>query len=177
MLLSPLGVEQVHKTGQRLARLKVHAMYVSPVERCRQTAEILSHYVNLPGQVREPLAELDYGQWTRAALADLRREERFKRWNAHRSGTQIPGGEWMLEVQARIVREILELRDKHPGETVVLVSHGDVIKAAAAYVLGTPPDLLLRIEISLASVTVIAWGDYGPWVLAVNSTGDVPMPY
>jgi probable phosphoglycerate mutase len=68
--------------------------------------------------------------------------------------------------------------------TFLLIRHGahvlggDVIKAAVAYFIGTPLDLFRRMEISLASVSVVAIGDYGPWVLCVNNTGDeVPMPY
>ena len=53
---------------------------------------------------------------------------------------------------------------------------GDVIKAAVAYFLGVPLDLFQRIEIGLASVSVIAIADYGPWVLCVNNTGDVALP-
>jgi probable phosphoglycerate mutase len=41
-----------------------------------------------------------------------------------------------------------------------------------------PLDLFLRIEIGLASVSVVAVGDTGPWVLCVNNTGEeVQMPY
>ena len=45
------------------------------------------------------------------------------------------------------------------------------------YFLGVPLDLLLRIEISCASVSVVEWGDYGPWMLGVNFTGEIEMPY
>ena len=52
------------------------------------------------------------------------------------------------------------------------VSHADPIKAAVAQAVGTPLDLFQRIVVSPCSVTVIAYGDHGPLVLAVNSTGD-----
>ncbi len=84
----------------------------------------------------------------------------------------------MLEIQTRVVAEMVRLREAHPGECMAVVSHGDVIKAAVAHFLGVPLDLFLRIEIGLASVSVVAVGDTGPWVLCVNNTGDeVQMPY
>ncbi|HSU65911.1 MAG TPA: histidine phosphatase family protein, partial [Tepidisphaeraceae bacterium] len=92
-------------------------------------------------------------------------------------GTRIPGGELMLEIQSRIVKQMLRLREVHPEQCVAIVSHGDVIKAALAYWLGVPLDLFLRIEISLASVSVVAIGDYGPWVLCVNNTDSIQLPY
>jgi broad specificity phosphatase PhoE len=173
--LSPLGREQVERMVERVAGLGIESIYVSPVDRCRETAEVLARRLKLGVEIRDALAELDYGGWTGRRVAELREEELFRRWNAHRAGTRIPGGELMLEVQLRIVQEMIRLREMHDGNTVALVTHGDVIKAAAAYALGTPLDLLLRIEISLASVTVIAWGEYGPWVLTMNSTPEVAM--
>ena len=78
----------------------------------------------------------------------------------------------MPEVQTRAVTEMERLREIHPDAHVALVSHGDVIKAAAAYFLGVPLDLFQRLVIDPASVTVIAVDDYGPRVLRVNGTVD-----
>jgi broad specificity phosphatase PhoE len=137
----------------------------------------LSEETGVKVEVRETLAELDFGKWTGEKWTEFREEELWRRWNAHRSGTRMPGGETMLEVQARVVGEMMRIREERGGERVAVVSHGDVIKAAVAYVLGAPLDLMLRIEILLASVTVVEWGEYGPWVLGVNFTGEIEMPY
>jgi probable phosphoglycerate mutase len=74
-------------------------------------------------------------------------------------------------MQTRMVSTLDRLRDRHPGGTIVCVSHADTIKAAVAHALGTHLDLFQRIVISPASVTAITWGPGGPAVLAVNSTG------
>jgi probable phosphoglycerate mutase len=54
---------------------------------------------------------------------------------------------------------------------VVAVSHADPIKAAVADAVGTHLDLFQRIVVSPCSVSAIAYGDGGPIVLCVNSTG------
>jgi probable phosphomutase (TIGR03848 family) len=175
--LSPLGREQARRMAERVARLPVSAIYASPADRTRETAELLAQALNLPVQVRESLNELDFGDWTGRSVAELRSLEGFARWNGFRSGTRMPGGETMLEIQARMVDEMLRLRERHGEGCIALVSHGDVIRAALAWALGMPLDLLTRIEIGLASVSVVAVADYGPWVLCVNHSGeDVPMP-
>jgi probable phosphoglycerate mutase len=74
-------------------------------------------------------------------------------------------------MQTRIVGTIDRLRLAHPGGVVVAVSHADPIKAAVAHAMGTHLDLFQRIVISTCSVTAIAYGDGGPVVLTVNSTG------
>jgi probable phosphoglycerate mutase len=75
-------------------------------------------------------------------------------------------------MQARICGAIGDLVARHPGETVVAVSHADPIKAAVAAAMGTHLDLFQRIVVSPCSITAILYGESGPVVLAVNSTGD-----
>lgn len=175
--LSPLGIQQATDMAERVAKLPVRAIYCSPIDRTRETASILSQRIGLPVEISEALSEIDFGQWTRKTLDELRPQPHWQQWNAFRSGTQIPSGESMLQVQSRIVAEMLRLRQLHPEQSIALVSHGDVIKAAVAYWMGVPLDLFMRIEIGLASVSVIAIGDFGPWVLCVNNTSEIQMPY
>jgi len=173
--LSPAGQEQTVGLATRLSSLPIRAVYTSPLERTRETAEAIAKPLNLTPQVRDELMELNFGDWTGERLDDLRPQEHWKQFNAFRSGTPAPNGELMLETQGRIVGLMTRLREAHPNETVALVSHADVIKSAVAYFLGVPIDLFLRIEISCASVSVVAVADYGPWVLGVNHTGDMPV--
>ena len=74
----------------------------------------------------------------------------------------------MLEAQSRIVEVIERCRKAHPERAVVLVSHGDVIKAALLYHLGMPMDAYSRFEISPASISTLAVGDWGSRVLRMN---------
>ncbi len=79
-----------------------------------------------------------------------------------------------MEVQTRMVRQLDCLADAHSEETVAVVSHGDPLRSVIAYYLGIPLDLLLRFEISPASVSVVEQHEWGPRVLCLNETGDVP---
>ncbi len=175
--LSPDGQAQAARLAERVSHLPIKAIYCSPIDRVRQTAQPVADRLGLPVRVNDTLAEIDYGEWTGRTLDELRPLPHWQRWNSFRSGTRVPGGESMLDIQSRVVAEMLRLRDHHPGECVAVFSHGDVIKAAVAYFLGVPLDLFMRIEIGLASISVVAVAEYGPWVLCVNNTGDVPMPY
>ncbi|CAI8975528.1 histidine phosphatase family protein [Methylocaldum szegediense] len=170
--LSPLGHEQARHMAERVAKLPVHAIYSSPAERTLETAQYLSDRIELPVQVLESLYEIDFGDWTGQPLEELRRNARFRFWNCFRSGTRIPGGEVMIETQTRIVADMLRLREQHGKGCIALVSHGDVIKAAVAYFLGVPLDLFTRIEIGLASVSIVSIDEQGPWVLGINNQGD-----
>ncbi|HEX6111101.1 MAG TPA: histidine phosphatase family protein, partial [Geminicoccaceae bacterium] len=124
--------------------------------------------LHLEVQIAQELNEIDYGAWTNRTLADLRELAEWRRFNLFRSGSRIPGGETMLEVQERMLRLLERLGAAHPEQTIALVSHGDVIKAALAYYLGVPLDLLQRIELGPASLSILRVEPYGPQVLLIN---------
>jgi hypothetical protein len=93
-------------------------------------------------------------------------------WGDKHRPTAIPGGEIMLEVQTRMVREMDRMCELHPESHVAIFSHADVIKAAVAHFAGIPLDLFHRLEISPASISVIALDKYGPRILRVNHPGE-----
>lgn len=172
--LSPGGQEQATQLAARLQAAPLKAIYCSPLERTRETAAAIGAPLELAPQTLPDLLELDFGDWMGQKLEALRPQEKWRQFNAFRSGTRAPNGELMLETQLRIVGCMERLREQHPNDAIALVSHGDVIKSAVAYFLGVPLDMFQRIEISPASVSIVAVADYGPWVLCVNHTGDLP---
>jgi len=173
--LSDDGRRQAEQVARRLARLpRVAAVYTSPLERARETAAPIARARSLGLRVERGLSELDIGAWTGITLARARRKREWKTVQQHPSGFRFPGGESFPEMQARMTSTLADLVARHPGATLVAVSHADPIKAAAAQALGTPLDLFQRIVIAPASVTAIAYGPGGPVVLTVNSAdGDL----
>jgi len=97
--------------------------------------------------------------------------ELYAQWEHAGADWRFPGGESLTEMQTRVTSALARLVLRHPGATIVAVSHADPIKAAVAYALGVPLDLFQRIVIGTASITVIAYGPDGPLVLGVNSAG------
>lgn len=175
--LSDEGRAQAKAAGERLATLpKVNAIYASPLERTRETAGAIAAALGLKVSVDKGLVEADIGDWTGQELKTVRKSPEWKIVHSYPSGFRFPGGESFVEMQTRIVATLERLRKAHPGETIVAVSHADVIKAAVAHALGTHLDLFQRIVISPCSVTAIAYADGGPTVLSVNTTGDGPAP-
>jgi broad specificity phosphatase PhoE len=102
-------------------------------------------------------------------LSELANDSIWSRFNTNRGTVSAPGGEMMIDVQARISKQLECLRLDHLGETVAVVSHADVIKAALMLYLNMPLDCHLRLEISPASVSVVELAEWGPRVLAINT--------
>lgn len=171
--LAETGQEQAERAAARIAGLdRVDAVYASPLERTRETAAPIARARGLRVRTAKGLLECDFGSWTGKKLAALRKRPEWRQVQSQPSGFRFPGGESFAEMQQRIWSELQRLVATHPGGTVVAVSHADPIKAAVAMATGVHLDLFQRIVISPCSITPLLFGEGGPVVLAVNSTGD-----
>lgn len=171
--LADAGVAQANAAAERVAplRVKVAAVYSSPLERTRETAAPIAKALGLRVRSARGLLECDFGEWTGADLKALRKLPGWETVQRYPSGFRFPGGESFAEMQARMTGAIQQLAQDHEGQVVVAVSHADPIKTAVAAAMGTHLDLFQRIVISPASVTAVRYGRDGPVVLCVNSTG------
>jgi broad specificity phosphatase PhoE len=166
--LSAKGRSEIAVIAERLAAEKIDAIYASPLQRTSETAEIVAQRLALPVQYREDVIELDFGEWTGLTADQIRKDERWQMWNNCRSIATIPGGESWRKVQDRVVHAMFDMQRLHPDEALVVVSHGDVIRAALLFALGMPLDFYSRIEVGLASLNTIHIDNSGIRVLAVN---------
>jgi len=170
------GRAEIASQAERLAREKIAAIYASPLQRTRETAEIVSARLSLSIEFRDDLLELDFGEWTGATFDAIRADPRWQAWSTQRSLAAIPGGESMRAVQQRIVAAMIELNERHLHETIVLVSHGDVIRCVLLFALGMPLDFYNRIEIGQGSISTISLGAGGIRVLTLSDRPRLPSP-
>jgi probable phosphoglycerate mutase len=168
-----LGVEgraQADRVAQRFAGERIAAVYSSPLERARETAEPIAAAVGLNVQLAAGLTEIDVGEWTGRSFDELHADERWQHWNREREAGCPPGGEPMRDVQNRALRQVEEWRAAHPDQTVIAVSHSDVIKTVVCGVLGLSLDRYHAFEIAPASVTRLVVWQGGGKILALNET-------
>jgi len=173
--LSPAGREQAHRAAMRLSELTTvpSALYASPLERTRETAAPIAAALGLKVRIDKGLVECDFGEWTGRRLSSLRRLAQWRAVQHAPSTFRFPGGESFTEMQLRIWGALERLSAAHPGETVVLVSHADPIKAAVTYAQGVPLDLFQRTVISTCSISAVMLTGTTPIVLSVNNTGSL----
>lgn len=170
--LSAQGRAEADALADRLSSQRLTAVLSSPLERAIETATPIAERQGLPLTVEPALNELDLGAWSGKRFDDLHGDPAWELWNRTRShGRPAPGespGESMAEAQTRIAALLDRLRRAHPGGTLALVSHGDIVKAALAHAMGLPLDFHGRFEIGPASRSVIIAGDWGLKVHSIN---------
>ena len=171
--LSQEGQAQAAATADRLAALPIVAVYASPIERTRQTAEAIARHHGLEVRIVEGVIEADYGDWTGGQLEDLAKTDLWKVVQRAPSRARFPNGESIAEMQTRTIGALERLVAEHAGEMIVVVSHADPIKSVIAYFTGVHLDLFQRVAVSPASVTVFTIGPHGVTLVKSNDTGSL----
>ena len=168
--LSERGIEQ-SDVAERLKELaqKPSAIYVSPLERARETAAPIAKALRLKPIIDAGFSSVTLVLWTGKRLATLARRPEWANVQHAPSTFRFPEGESFSEMQLR-VGDGHAIAKRHAHRTVVVVSHADPIKAAVTYALGVPLDLFQRTVISPCSVSAVAFTGGTPIVLCVNST-------
>ncbi len=120
--LNDTGREQAQAAGRLLTRRTWDAIYTSPLSRARETASIIAAENGLPEPIAvEQLVERNYGDAEGLNFAEIDRR--------YPNRSEVPGQESRADVSARVVPALRELAAAHPGESVLIVSHGGAIRS------------------------------------------------
>lgn len=191
------GRGQAARLAEVFAGIPLAAAISSPLPRTQQTLELLlaERTSQVPVHFDEALSEVDYGEWTGGALKDLAKDPLWRLVQSHPSAVTFPGGESMAGMAARAAAAVrawvahwdAELGSQAQGEptqqstepaappvaNVVIVSHGDIIKAVLADALGMHLDAFQRIAVDPASVSVVHYVEGRPMVECMNTDGSL----
>lgn len=120
--LNDIGRGQAHATGALLASRRWTALVASPLSRAAETARLIGEHVGLGDPEIEPrFAERDYG--AAEGLTGPEIDALFP------DGMHVPGRESREAVAERAVAALHDLAARHPGEAVIVVAHGGVIRS------------------------------------------------
>jgi probable phosphomutase (TIGR03848 family) len=171
--LDDRGRAQAEALAERFVRVRLTAIYSSPLDRCVQTMAPLAARQHLNVVTHEGLIEMDVGTWTGRPLAQMRRTRMWKELIQRPSQFRFPDGESFADAQTRALAEIHAIAKRHPRGRVAVGSHGDIIRMLVAHLSGAHLDLFQRTIADPASVSVVVLGDADPHVLLVNDTGSL----
>ena len=138
--LNATGRAQADRLADRLADLPLDAIYASELKRAQETAVVVArHHPHLTVHHVGDFDEMAWGVWEGKTReeddVEAVFEEAYRRWAAGEYAYRIEGGESILEVQARALRGIEGVLARHEGETVLVVSHGRLLRVLLASAL------------------------------------------
>ncbi|MET9480609.1 bifunctional RNase H/acid phosphatase [Streptomyces sp. NPDC006638] len=158
--LSPAGRRQAEAAAAAFAaRGTVQDIVSSPLLRCRETAQAAADRLGLDVVIEDDLRETDFGAWEGMSFAEVRERypDDLAAWLSSPKVAPTGGGESFATVGRRVAAARDRLLTRYAGRTVLVVTHVTPVKELVRLALGAPPESLFRMELSAASVSVVAY--------------------
>jgi broad specificity phosphatase PhoE len=157
MALSSLGHQHARALADWFGESPVDAVYMSPMQRVRQTAIPLLEAKRLQPVVLEDLREVDFGDWTGYGWQDI--QARFGvvayDWLETLENGGIPNGETATCLKARVRPCLQRVVEENPHRSVAVVCHGGIVRVMLALLLEMPLSHMAHFNIDYGSVTLV----------------------
>lgn len=172
--LSPLGILQSARLAECLANESIDAVYSSRQSRAWLTAAPLAARLGLEVIADPRLRERSFGVFEGLTLDEIaeRYPREFKKWRERDPAWRPEGGESGQQLIDRVLSVVSDIGIRHPGQTVVLVSHGgvlDVLYRAARLLEWHAPREHQMLNAAVNRLTTSAT----PLLLSIERWGDV----
>ncbi|MDH3833671.1 MAG: histidine phosphatase family protein [Nitrosopumilus sp.] len=154
--LTDTGIKQAEHTAQLLEHMNISAIYSSPIQRAKHTAEIVGKSNSLDITTDDRLIELDMGKFTGMPYDEIFNSHGNVFMKFYNGELEIAhnGVETFTEVKKRVLGIVEHVIEKHPNENVVLVTHMDPIKAMLSTIVDLSPTNLFELIIANASLNI-----------------------
>lgn len=152
--LTEEGLIQAEKVAAEIAKIKPEVLIASPLQRTKQTAEIIAQATGLKPIYDEVWYECNFGDWDGLSVDEVKAKwpDEYLEWISSSTFTP-PHGESYDDLAARIEPAFDALAEQYPGKRVVIVTHNGVIKQLASMVIEGNPNSLFHIDVSPCSIS------------------------
>ena len=165
------GIEQAERIAKYLKPLNISAIYSSPIERAKHTAEIVAENNSMDYELDDRLIEIDMGKFTLMNYDDMFAKYGNIFLKFYENDPVI--AEHEVETFPHVRKRVHDIVDyvikKHGNQNVVLVTHMDPIKSILSVVMDLKPKTLFELVIANASLTIIKEQDNKFSLSAINA--------
>ena len=156
--LDAVGLAQARSTANYIRNTyKVDRIYASDLSRAYETVRPLAEALGMEAIRRRDLREVDVGIWQGMLIEDVKNKytEGYESYKANPGLYRFEGGESYVEACARAENAFAEIAKDNDGKTVVIGTHGGIVRAIRMAWNGIPPERMGEIpHVPNASVTV-----------------------
>jgi probable phosphoglycerate mutase len=166
--LNGIGMREAELAGGYLKDKEIHVIYSSPLSRAWQTAQKIARSHSLEVQPLDGIIDMSFGRWEGHSLQEIQKNdgELYRQWREEPHLVRIPGGESLDEVRIRTMAALDEVIQKHPGKTLVLITHRVVNKVLICGILGLDNSHFWQIAQDTTAINLIQHRD-GKYVLSL----------
>jgi broad specificity phosphatase PhoE len=163
------GRAQCASAGRLLRDFAITRIVTSPLVRAMESAEIVAGEIGVDVSTDADLEEVRFGRWQGLTYDEIRGEAEYRAFMADPLANRTPGGETILDVQRRGLAGLERIA---PGENVLFVSHGDIIRTTLCHFLAIPVTEFRRVRIDNCGISAASLRDGRAEVRFVNLLAD-----
>lgn len=149
-------------------------IYSSPLKRAFHTAEIICANKEIKPVIVSELREINFGEWEGLTIKEISKNfpSELYRWRNDELEAPMCGGDLSIKkASMRAKTAIEEIVSKHKGDSVIIVAHGGIIKAALVGLFGWNMTMYHKIIIGNTSISEIDFDDeLNPIIIRLNDT-------
>lgn len=167
--------EEGHRQSSRLAELlqeaPLGALFSSPLQRARQTADSVNRFHDLDVQIVADLTEVDVGEWEGRSWVHIEQEdpESYRRFMEDPENFGYLGGESLTDVASRVIPAFDRLLRSHLGHEIAVVAHNMVNRTLLAHLLDMPLNRARTLSQHNCGVNIIRYRKEESSVVTLNS--------
>jgi probable phosphoglycerate mutase len=175
--LTPIGLQMAQAFAQEYSKIPWQAVYCSPMKRTIATAKPLCDAIGMTMELRDGLKEIKYGQWEDLTVEQVQGKylQDHLNWLTEPAWNPPTGGETAVQVASRASLVISEIQEKYKDGNILVVSHKATIRILLCSLLSIDLGRFRdRIEMQVASVSVVKFDRYGPLLQRLGDRSHLP---
>jgi len=148
--VTEMGWKQIDALAERFKDIKIDAVYSSDLYRTRMTAGAVLRHHDVPFETSREFREINMGSWETKFFGDVSYNypEEMHKFIFDSENWQVEDSETFMQVQERAFKELMRVIEKHPGQSIAIVSHGVTIRCLLSKVTGISLSDVSRLPIS-----------------------------
>lgn len=163
--LSENGKQECETLSHYFEKILIDHVFASPLQRAKQSAEIIFPEHKSSVQIAESLVEFNYGTYEgyQRAMYDSEQDDIIRQWVTAPSNLTFPKGGNIQEHAQKSYAGFMELVSQNEDSTIACLSHRTTIRLIIAKIIGLPLDNFRSLPCSNCGVTQITFN--GEWQL------------
>ncbi len=171
--LNAVGLAQALASAKMLVRERFDAIYSSDLSRARQTAEPTAGPLGMQPRLDAALRERHYGIFERLTYTEVKKKfpEDYARFDAREPAYDFRSGESLTDFSARSVAVLQRIAAAHPGQDILVFTHGGVLDELYRFITGLPMSAprnfripncgINRVEAQAGGWRILSWAEEG----------------
>ena len=155
------GISDIELVGTRLESFKIEKIFSSPIQRAKETAKLLSLYLNVNFEIADEFVEMRMGPWEGLSQKEvgIQFPSEWILWNTFPSQLRLPGRETLEELCTRALQGIMKLVLDNRFSRTLVVTHVAIIRVLFIHFNNLDMNSYRMINVPNVSVFKIEFSD------------------